>query len=125
MFTIGARLFVCRYDMIYTINITSMMVLASIYLSVSTSLPRCPSLYPTQTTDILFSTDTIKPVEKWLLFNLGYPFMVIISNIIEQVKHLDLFIYFILRFCFCILEICQYCPTETNRPFFNNERKSS
>ena len=79
--------------MIYTINITSMMVLASIYLSVSTSLPRCPSLYLTQTTGILFSTDTIKPVEKWLLFNLGYPFMVIISNIIEQVKHLDLSIF--------------------------------
>ena len=31
---------VWRYDMIYTINITSMMVLASIYLSVSNSLPR-------------------------------------------------------------------------------------
>ena len=56
--------------MIYTVNITSMMVLASIYLSVSTSLP---------------STDTIKPVEWWLLFNLGYPFIVIITNIIDQV----------------------------------------
>ena len=81
--------------MIYTINITSMMVLASIYLSVSTSLPRSLLLYPTQTTGTLFSTDTIKPVEKWLLFNLGYPFMVIISNIIEQVKHFDPSIYFI------------------------------
>ena len=57
--------------MIYTVNITSMMVLASIYLSVSNSLP---------------STDTIKPIEWWLLFNLGYPFVVIISNIIDQVN---------------------------------------
>ena len=56
--------------MIYTINITSMMVLASIYLSVSTSLP---------------STHTIKPVEWWLLVNLAYPFFIIITNIILQV----------------------------------------
>ena len=59
-----------KYDLVYTINITSMMVLASIYLSVSTSLP---------------STPTIKPVEVWLLFNLFYPFMVIIVNILLQV----------------------------------------
>ena len=59
-----------KYDLIYTINITCMMVLASIYLSVSTSLP---------------STPTIKPVEVWLLFNLFYPFMVIIVNILLQV----------------------------------------
>ena len=56
--------------MIYTINITSMMVLASIYLSVSSSLP---------------TTHTIKPVEVWLLVNLIYPFLVIITNIMEQV----------------------------------------
>ena len=55
-----------KYDMIFTINITSMMVLASIYLSVSSSLP---------------STSTIKPVEWWLLGNLAYPFLVIIVNI--------------------------------------------
>ena len=67
----------CRYDMIYTVNITSMMVLASIYLSVSTSLP---------------STDTIKPVEWWLLFNLGYPFLVIITNVIEQVGNMRIII---------------------------------
>ena len=59
-----------KFEMIYTINITSMMVLASIYLSVSTSLP---------------STPTIKPVEIWLLFNLFYPFLVIIINILLQV----------------------------------------
>ena len=44
-----------RFDMVYTINITCMMVLASVYLSVSASLP---------------STSNIKPVEVWLLFNL-------------------------------------------------------
>ena len=59
-----------KYDMVFTINITSMMVLASIYLSVSTSLP---------------STPTIKPVEIWLLFNLAFPFLVIIVNILLQV----------------------------------------
>ena len=47
-----------------------MMVLASVYLSVSTSLP---------------NTQSIKPVEIWLLFNLAYPFLVIIANIIKQV----------------------------------------
>ena len=55
-----------KYDMVITVNITSMMVLASIYLSVSTSLPDTPN---------------IKPVEIWLLFNLAYPFFVILINI--------------------------------------------
>lgn len=59
-----------KFDMIITVNITSMMVLASIYVSVSSSLP---------------STPTIKPVEWWLLFNLSYPFLVIITNIVVQV----------------------------------------
>ena len=60
-----------KYDLVYTINITSMMVLASIYLSVSSSLP---------------STPTIKPVEIWLLFNLAFPFLVIIVTILLQVN---------------------------------------
>ena len=59
-----------KYDLIITVNITSMMVLASIYLSVSTSLP---------------STPNIKPVEVWLLFNLAYPFMVILINVAVEV----------------------------------------
>ena len=45
---------ICRYDMIYTINITSMMVLVSIYLSVSTSLPRS-SHYPVNTSFMTLS----------------------------------------------------------------------
>ena len=60
-----------KYDLIFTINITIMMVLASIYLSISTSLP---------------STPTTKPVEQWLLFNLIYPFLVIIINVVLQVN---------------------------------------
>ena len=56
--------------MIYSINITCMMVLASVYLSVSASLP---------------STANIKPVEIWLLFNLTWPFLIIVANIIIQV----------------------------------------
>ena len=47
-----------------------MMVLASVYLSVSSSLP---------------NTQSIKPVEIWLLYNLAFPFLVIMANIIKQV----------------------------------------
>ena len=60
-----------EYSLIYTINITCMMVLASVYLLVSSSLP---------------STANIKPVEVWLLFNLAYPVMVIIVNVLLQVR---------------------------------------
>ena len=59
-----------KYDLIITVNITCMMVLASIYLSVSASLP---------------NTYGIKPVEIWLLVNLAYPFLVILVNIFLQV----------------------------------------
>ena len=59
-----------KYDLIYAINITCMMVLASIYLSVSASLP---------------TTSDIKPVEVWLLFNLAYPLIVMLTNIVLQV----------------------------------------
>ena len=60
-----------KYSLVYTINITCMMVLASVYLSVSSSLPTTPN---------------IKPVEVWLLFNLAYPFLVILINICLQVR---------------------------------------
>ena len=60
-----------KYDILFTVNITCMMVLASIYLSVSASLP---------------NTYGIKPVEIWLLFNLAYPFLVILVNICLQVS---------------------------------------
>ena len=59
-----------KYDILFTVNITCMMVLASIYLSVSTSLP---------------VTADIKPVEVWLIFNLAYPFSTILVNVILQV----------------------------------------
>ena len=60
-----------KFSIIYTINITCMMVLASVYISVSANLP---------------TTSTIKPIELWLIANLAYPFVVILSNIILQVK---------------------------------------
>ena len=60
-----------KYSLVITVNITCMMVLTSVYLSVSTSLPK---------------TSNIKPVEVWLLFNLAYPFLVILVNIVLQVK---------------------------------------
>ena len=58
-----------KFSIIYTINITCMMVLASIYLSVSSSLP---------------TTSDIKPIEVWLLFNLAYPFITILVNVVLQ-----------------------------------------
>ena len=60
-----------HFSLVYTINITCMMVLASVYLSVSASLP---------------TTSDIKPVEIWLLFNLAYPFLVILVNVVLQVS---------------------------------------
>ena len=65
-----AVVYVSEYDIIITVNITCMMVLTSVYLSVSSSLP---------------STANIKPVELWLLFNLAYPFLVIITNTLLEV----------------------------------------
>ena len=61
-----------KYELIITVNITCMMVLSSIYLAVSTSLP---------------ATAEIKPVEVWLLFSLVYPVLVIVLNILIQVNH--------------------------------------
>ena len=59
-----------KYSMIYMVNITCMMVLASIFLSVSGSLP---------------ITSEIKPVESWLILNLAYPFIIILVNVVLQV----------------------------------------
>ena len=60
-----------KYDLIITVNITSMVVLATIYMTVSTSLP---------------NTLQIKPVEMWLLLNLAYPLFVIITSIVMKVR---------------------------------------
>ena len=62
-----------KYDLVYTINITCMMVLSSVYLSVAWSLP---------------GTANIKPVEVWLIFNLAYPLTIILVNVILQVHSL-------------------------------------
>ena len=59
-----------KLDLIISVNITCMMVLASMYLSVASSLP---------------STTNIKPIEIWLLFNMMYPVFVILSNVVLQV----------------------------------------
>ena len=52
------------------LSITCMVVLSSLYISVASSLP---------------STSYIKPVEVWLIFNLAFPVLVILSNILLQV----------------------------------------
>ena len=64
-----------KYELIITVNITCMMVLASIYLSVSNSLP---------------STAEIKPVEIWLLFSLLYPVLIVMVNILIQVQNINI-----------------------------------
>ena len=73
-----------KYDLIIAVNITCMMVLTSVYLSVSTSLP---------------STSNIKPVEVWLLFNLAYPFLVILVNVVIQVEILKYLSFQIQNIC--------------------------
>ena len=72
-----------KYSLVITVNITCMMVLTSVYLSVSTSLP---------------STSNIKPVEVWLLFNLAYPFLVILVNVVIQVEILKYLSFQIQKF---------------------------
>ena len=59
-----------KYETIFEINVTCMMVLSSIYLAVSASLP---------------TTAEIKPVQIWLLVSLVYPVLVIVLNILIQV----------------------------------------
>lgn len=59
------------YELVITVNITCMMVLASIYISVSSELP---------------ATAQIKNIEIWHLFNLAYPVLVILINITLQVR---------------------------------------
>ena len=59
------------FDTLVAVNITCMMVLASVYISVSSSLPTIAQ---------------IKYVEVWLLFNLAYPVAVILANILRKVS---------------------------------------
>ena len=72
-----------KYDLGLTINITIMVVLASIYLSEANSLPE---------------TANIKPVELWLLFNLIYNACIIITLVIMQV----MLVYFWKSFFICL-----------------------
>ena len=56
---------------VIAVNVTCMMVLASIYVAVSASLP---------------DTSDIKTIEIWLLFSLIYPFLVVLVNTYIHVK---------------------------------------
>ena len=53
------------FDTIITVNLTCMMVISALYISISSSLP---------------ITTTIKMVDIWLLFSLVYPFLVVLIN---------------------------------------------
>ena len=70
----------------FQVNITVMMVLTSVYLSVSASLP---------------STPAIKPVEVWLLASLSYPFFIILVAIADQVNSRPEAVFNPLRAIFC------------------------
>ena len=54
---------------IVKVNLTSMMVLSAIYVSVSSSLP---------------ATASIKNVEIWLLFSFIYPFLIVLTQTFIQ-----------------------------------------
>ena len=56
---------------VIAVNITCMMVLSSVYIAVSGSLP---------------ATSKIKYVEIWLLFSLVYPFLVVLINTFIHVE---------------------------------------
>ena len=60
-----------KYELVITVNITSMMVLAQIYLAISSTLP---------------TSSFLTPVEIFLLSSLIYPFLVIVINILIQVS---------------------------------------
>ena len=53
-------------ETIITVNITCMMVLSALYISVSTSLP---------------ATSNIKYIDIWLLYSLVFPFLIILINL--------------------------------------------
>ena len=53
-------------EAIITVNITCMMVLSALYISVSNSLP---------------ATSSIKVIDYWLLYSLVFPFSIILLNI--------------------------------------------
>ena len=88
------------HELVITVNVTCMMVLASIYLSISARLPSPHvSFVHVFSPELVFSfisslflkscppTATIKTIEIWLLFNLAYPFLVIMVNIMLQVSN--------------------------------------
>ena len=79
-----------KYDLGLTINITIMVVLASIYLSEANSLPE---------------TANIKPVEQWLLFNLIYNACIIITLVLMQVYDISIFKSLFIGLIFINLEI--------------------
>ena len=58
-------------ELIITVNITSLMVLSALYISVSNSLP---------------ATSDIKHVDIWLLFSLFIPFCFVLLNILIYVS---------------------------------------
>ena len=62
------------FEAVITVNLTSMLVLSTMFISISNGLPK---------------TSYMKMVDVWLLFNLLCPFLVVLLHTIwELVKHL-------------------------------------
>ena len=99
-----------KYDLSLTINITIMMVLASIYLSVSNSLPE---------------TANIKPVELWLLLNLIYNFCLIITLVIMQVTVINCLTHHCIISFYRELTIMKKTRQKLKRPFLTRRSLSS
>ena len=84
------------YELVITVNVTCLMVLASIYLSISDRCPLCNNNYElfSFSQNLLFCpflhtsrppSTSITTIDIWLLFNLAFPFLVIMVNILLQV----------------------------------------
>ena len=65
LFIISTINFVVFFQAVITVNLTSMLVLTTMFINVSNSLPK---------------TSYMKMVDAWLLFNLLYPFIVVLIH---------------------------------------------
>ena len=87
-------------DLVFKINITCMMVLSSLYISVSNSL---------------LKTAKIKIIEVWLIFNLAYPAFNILINILLQVTNTYISNYISNSQSLSLPKFCCYGPMFSGR----------
>ena len=77
------------FDLILTINVTCLMVLVSIYLSgLLKNKDFHKTIFSISVSSSLPTTPLIKPVEIWLIFNLVYPFLLVVVATIHKARFL-------------------------------------